>query len=726
MRRQEPAQTMWRSVRRSSALALALLWGLLPPIGFGQIIDPRSAEGEEVGRATHQKISTSLGHMEVAARPSQRLADSAQLNASDTGIHVYIYLTDYDDSYVSRLAERGARIEIVEPLVRIIQARVATGTLDSIAELPFVRFIGEPDRPISNVGSKNTQADSVLRSDLARSNLGVDGSGIRVGVIQLGFIGLAASQASGDLPPGVTTFTTRADEHVEGESAEGTAMLELIHDIAPGAQLFGVSVGTSLEFVAAVNWLADVAGGPNPRRGTPGGVDIIVDDLSFFNIGPYDGASFISQAVTAAVDRGIADFTSAGNHADRHWRGLYSACPGSNFHRFNAPSCGPGVADEVLDIRLPANSSFRAFLQWNDPFGASGNDYDLLLFDRDAGHLLTASDGVVGGLNTQNGTQNPTEFISFANTNGSTRNLGIVIQNVGGTAQPRQFELFLPGDALQDQYIVQDHSIPNVADAEKAISVGAVHWQTPDAIESYSSRGPTLDGRLKPEVVAPDCVSVTGNGGFPTTFCGTSAAAPHGAAVAALLLSATPSLAPSQLYAAIVAPTFELGTPFPNHTFGFGRIDALASTQLAKNQPVFGLSVQKPGSGQLNWTASFDYPDPAFGAPTLFADIYFGYLRPDGILTFLGPDLAQSTGDLSNPQSFAAFLGSVAADPGASLPPTHVFSTPVSGPPGQYLAFFGAMPTGAGPSGNLWSLGSSASNGGSNFQGVVLAPFSFP
>jgi subtilisin family serine protease len=521
-------------------------------------------------------------------------------------------------------------------------------------------------------------------------------------------------------------FTTRSDGILEGDSAEGTAMLELIHDIAPGAQLFAVSESTSLEFVAAVNWLADVAGGPNPRRGTPGGVDIIVDDLSFFNVGPYDGSSFISQAITAAVDRGVAYFTSAGNHAERHWRGVYNACPGSNFHRFNAPSCGPGVADEVLDIRLPANSSFRAFLQWDDAFGASGNNYDLLVFDRDAGQLLTPADGVIGGLNTQSGTQDPTEFVSFTNSTGSTRNLGIAIQNVGGAAQPRQLELFLPGSAVQEEFVVSDHSLPNVGDARKAISLGAVNWQTPGSIETYSSRGPTLDGRVKPEAVAPDCVSVTGNGGFPTTFCGTSASAPHAAAVAALLLDATPSLTPSQLYAAIIAPTLELGTPFPNNTFGFGRIDALTGTQLAANQPTFGLTVEKPGSGQISWTVSFDYPDPAFGAPTLFADVYFGYLRPDGIVTFLGPDLGQSTGNLTSPQSFVSFLDSVVADPGASLPPTQVFSTPVSGPPGQYFAFFGAMPTGAGPSGNLWSLGSNASNGGSNFQGIALAPFSLP
>ncbi len=716
---------IWRRMVKTSALALAVLGASLPQVAFGQTIERISLEGKEARATKHPKISSSLGHVETAVRGSQPLPESAHRSAYGGGIQVYIHLADYDANYVSRLIEKGVQIEIVEAPLKIIQARVPPGTLESIAQLPFVRFIGEPEQPSPNVGSKNTEADGVLRSNLVRSSLGVNGSGIRVAVIQLGFMGLAASQASGDLPARIATSSTRADGSVAGDSAEGTAMLELIHDIAPGAQLFGVSISNSLEFVAAVNFLADVAGGANPRRGTSGGVDIIVDDLSFFNIGPYDGTSFISQAITAAVDRGVAYFTSAGNHAERHWRGFYSACPGSNFHRFNVPSCGPGVADEVLDIRLPANSDFRVFLQWNDPFGASGNDYDLRLFDRDSGQLLTAADGVVGGRNLQNGTQNPTEFMSFTNSGGGTRNLGIVIENVGG-AQPRQLELFLPGSAVQEQYVIPDHSLPNVGDAKKAISLGAVNWQTPNSIQNYSSRGPTLDGRVKPEGVAPDCVSVTGNGGFPTTFCGTSASAPHAAAVAALLLSATPSLSPSQLYAALIAPTVELGTPFPNNTFGFGRIDAFASTQLAKNQPTFGLSVAKPGPGQLSWTVSFNYPNPSFGAPTLFADVYFGYLRPDGVLRFLGPDLSQSAGNLNNPQTFASFLESVAADAGTSLAPTEAFWTPISGPPGQYVAFFAAMPTGAAPSGNLWSLGSNASNGGANLQGIAVAPFSVP
>jgi hypothetical protein len=92
--------------------------------------------------------------------------------------------------------------------------------------------------------------------------------------------------------------------------------------------LFFANFSTSLEFIQAVNWLAAEAGGPNLRRGTPGGVDIIVEDIAFFNNGPYDGSSPVSQALSNAVVQGVAVFASVGNHAQAHYQGLYTDTDG--------------------------------------------------------------------------------------------------------------------------------------------------------------------------------------------------------------------------------------------------------------------------------------------------------------------------------------------------------------------------------------------------------------
>ena len=68
-----------------------------------------------------------------------------------------------------------------------------------------------------------------------------------------------------------------------------------------------------------------------------------------------------------------------------------------------------------------------------------------------------------------------------------------------------------------------------------SITAGAVDCEDCSTLEPYSSRGPTNDGRLKPDYVGPDCVSTCAY--FPDPFCGTSAATPHVAGALALWLS---------------------------------------------------------------------------------------------------------------------------------------------------------------------------------------------
>jgi hypothetical protein len=110
-------------------------------------------------------------------------------------------------------------------------------------------------------------------------------------------------------------------------------------------------------------------------------------------------------------------------------------------------------------------------------------------------------------------------------------------------------------------------------------------------IEFFSSRGPTLDGRVKPDISAIDGVSITGSGGFGTPFFGTSAAAPHMGGLAALLLQGVPCLlnrststidpaaARSTVRNLILGHAVGLSSTIPDNTFGIGRADALAAVQ---------------------------------------------------------------------------------------------------------------------------------------------------
>jgi subtilisin family serine protease len=126
---------------------------------------------------------------------------------------------------------------------------------------------------------------------------------------------------------------------------------------------------------------------------------------------------------------------------------------------------------------------------------------------------------------------------------------------------------------------------------DAALTVGATDLA--DAIASFSSRGPvTVDGsgRLKPDLAAPG-VSVRSaylNGTY-THLSGTSMAAPHVAATAALLISARPELAGQVDYLETVLTRSArpltssqdcgsfAGERVPNAVFGYGRLDAWAA-----------------------------------------------------------------------------------------------------------------------------------------------------
>ncbi len=149
--------------------------------------------------------------------------------------------------------------------------------------------------------------------------------------------------------------------------------------------------------------------------------------------------------------------------------------------------------------------------------------------------------------------------------------------------------LFL-NDAIHN-FNTPGSSVPNQSDAGGGvISAGAINAADPDndTIAFYSSRGPTNDNRVKPDITGIDCVTVTGAGGFGSPFCGTSAAAPHIAGIAALLLECNPELLAGEpgdspsgdrtaLRDALLNNAVDLAPTGADHTYGYGRADALAS-----------------------------------------------------------------------------------------------------------------------------------------------------
>ena len=552
--------------------------------------------------------------------PMDAYMNAGLLVLDDLGrAQVYIRLSPTDADVVSELESLGVIVELQDGSGDLVQARVPVKVLPQIAGLAYVTAITLPSYGLAAVGSKLTEGDGLLDFDDLRSQLAVTGSGVTVGVLSDGIFGLADAIASGDLPTttltrdgadklvsttgGVISTSFRADGNLEGglggatTGAEGTAILEIVHDIAPGAQLRFANFATDLEFIAAVDFLAANS-------------DVVIDDISFTGM-PYDQSSDVSTNTADELNSSTnpirGHYTSVGNFALKHYQGTYvnSGSDGASLfgvtgalHQFG-PTAGTtdcfGLDTRLANVMLVGPGQVAVIqLTWGDTFGAATTDYDLYVRTNDTGQLVTSSTSDNPGV-----TKEPTETVAFVNSGASARFYDIFIQNFANGSAPKTFDMFVLAGGVPCSngailnYNTLGSSVPAQSDAGGGVvSVGAIDADDPgiDDIESFSSRGPTNNGVTKPDVAAIDGVSVTGSGGFPSTFFGTSAAAPHVAGLAALLLEVNPELLSGKqgddpaadraaLRAAILDNAVDLGAAGVDNTFGSGRVAGVASGQ---------------------------------------------------------------------------------------------------------------------------------------------------
>ena len=620
-------------LRPSRAILIAV--AILLPVALSGV-----ALADEHGPTKHPKYSSAITQLLDAAQslpqgvpltddklytvepPMDAYMTSGLLRLDALGrLQAYVRVSATSASVASALISAGAIIERQDDSGSLFQVRVPVKSLPQVAELDFVAAVTLPNYGRVNVGSRLTEGDALLDFDDVRSGLGVDGSGVTVGVISDGIFGLADAIASGDLPAtsfnrdgggklvsttgGVIAISFRADDDLEGglggsaTGAEGTAILEIVHDIAPGAQLRFANFSTDLEFNAAVDYLAANS-------------DVVIDDIGFFGF-PYDQSSAVSTNTTTELNRASNSirgyYTSVGNQALGHYQETYvnSGTDGASitgvggaFHEFAATAAttdcfglGPRIAN-VVELS-PGSTAFISLI-WNDSFGSATTDYDLFVFTNDTGQLAAFSIDDNPGV-----TGEPVETVAFTNSTAGFRFFDVFIQNFIDASAPKTFDMFVLGGAAMVcsnetdfNYNTLSSSVPAQSDAGGGVvSVGAISASDSgiDDIESFSSRGPTNNGVTKPDVTAIDGVSVTGSGGFPSTFFGTSAAAPHVAGLAALLLEDRPDLLSGEsgddpsadraaLRSAIVGTAVDLGAGEVDNTFGSGRVDGLSAGQV--------------------------------------------------------------------------------------------------------------------------------------------------
>ena len=544
--------------------------------------------------STNKKIDSTIQRLMVEPN---LMKTATALNAVQTKnqsmVQVYIKVLDTAANQLTELENLGLEIEITNSNLNKIQGWINLNDINRITQLDNVVKVLKPSYGNINVGSRTTEGDTILQSDLVR-NLGFTGEGVRVGVISDGSVGLSASQASGDLPNNVVQFSSCEIGFISPDCAEGTAMAEIIHDIAPDAELaIADALTTTLEFIQRLDQLA------NDFE-----ADIIVDDLGFFPE-PYFEDGDIAQAVNALPDN-IVYISSAGNNGENHYQSSFE--PGStisvdptDLFQLDPPLVFPVTTHDFgttigqapsqsLPFTVAAGATSCAILQWNDPFADGSNeniiainDYDLYFYDSPNLDSLAAASISI---------DNTIEGTCVTNENLFNQTFYLVVGLFSGNAQQEiEIHFSTTQQLISPQFQVAENSIFGHAASERAIAVGTINVQDflQNDIADFSSQGPSRidfpvrQDRQKPEITGVDGVSVTGNGGFSQIFFGTSAAAPHIAGITALLKSANPSATRDQIENALLNGAVDLGTPGTDNTFGTGRANAEDSLQLILN-----------------------------------------------------------------------------------------------------------------------------------------------
>jgi subtilisin-like proprotein convertase family protein len=454
-----------------------------------------------------------------------------------------------------------------------------------------------PSAVAPRVGAVTSEGDVTHAANTARTRLKVSGIGVTVGVLSDGVDSLAASVAAGDLPPDVNVLPGEA-----GDGDEGTAMLEIVHDLAPKAKLAFATAFTSEESFAQ-----------NIRDLRAAGADIIVDDVIYFDESPFQDGP-VAQSVIAVTNDGALYFSSAGNEQNvddgtaGNWEGDFVSS-GQAIGKFAgfAHDFDPGPA--VQKVNRLSEDSFQVpvLLQWNDPSGQSSNDYDLYEVDT-AGNVVAFSNDV------QDGDDLPFEIFGSPFVAG-----GGQLAVVKFSGADRYFQLtpfrgrFETGGGLtgfNTPGATRGHSAVPAAYSVAAVPAHAAFpfpiapgvpnpagpfpglYTAAQRSETFTSDGPrrvfynpdgspitpgnlTATGgtlRAKPDITAADGVATSVPGFAP--FFGTSAAAPHAAAIAALVLGSNPGITAAEVRTALTSTAIDIEAPGYDRDTGFGIVMA--------------------------------------------------------------------------------------------------------------------------------------------------------
>lgn len=445
-------------------------------------------------------------------------------------------------------------------------------------------------------GSQLSQGVRAHGADRAQKFYNANGSGVTVGVLSDSDDFKEQAIALGDLP--ADTITIPGQDGRPG-SGEGTAMMEIVHDMAPGANLV---------FASAFNGPEQFADNIRALRFTYH-ADVIVDDVFYYFESPY-ADDIIAQAVQDVVADGAQYFSSAGNSGNYSdgtsgtWEGDFKAAgtlatlpSGYTVHNFG---------NKVISDRIEKRGG-PIILHWSDPgtlaAPESSNDYDLFVLDQDLRNVVAASTDL------QDGAGLPFEYLGFAIPAGYRI---VIAKHPDAETRAIRTVVFNGELGIATAGSTSGHNSVNgafgVAAVNSAEGYGAEFVAGPTTpVELFSSDGPRRvfydrnnqpihggvtfasgggEVRNKPDIAAADGVATTlppGSGLNP--FFGTSAAAPHAGAIAALVKGAVPSISAAQLRNVILQGAIDIEAAGNDADSGRGIAMAMTSLKKANAAP---------------------------------------------------------------------------------------------------------------------------------------------
>ena len=578
-----------------------------------------TAQAQRVDGLTKQagpvdgQLLTLQDRFEAFSAPGAFASDNPLMRVKDGYVVIDAVADGNADGLLAALKRLG--LQDASTYGAYVSGRLPISSIRAMSDLSGLKLV-RPSAARTNVGLTTSQGVQAMNADDVQTILGITGNNVWVGVLSDTFddwdaAGLggppltdaAADIANGDLPPNMLILDDSAGPGID----EGRAMMQIVYDVAPGANLsFHTAFGGFADFAQGIEELAGCPPGSAPGCvPSPRPARVVVDDVIYFAEAMFQD-DIIAQAADNVFNSGRTYFSSAGNNARQAYQRRYvsSGIPGlfgGIRHDFDP---GPGV-DDLQRVTIPVGDQVIISFQWTEPFfsicgstccpGGSQSDLDIILYDVAGGALAGGVANNLGG--------DAVELFGFLNDGtidvdgvpGPDTEFDLGIELFAGP-RPRFMKYVYFDDMTVNEFDTQSGTVYGHANANGAEAVGAAFYQDtppfgtfPPVIESFSSAGFTpefIDGscnftgrkRAKPEIVAPDGANTTfffpfspnpEGDAFPNFF-GTSAAAPHAAGVAALINEAAPGIHPKKVYKLLERTAIDMDDPFtPGFDNGF-------------------------------------------------------------------------------------------------------------------------------------------------------------